>query len=80
MNRPDRDPVPDGALTWEQDGRSFVQVPGDMYVYEYDENDQLSRVLVEDLPAPARPNPAMERLAQEIRDANPPVSNRGTSR
>ncbi|RUP35023.1 MAG: hypothetical protein EKK51_00245 [Mycolicibacterium sp.] len=67
MTRSERPPLPNDAITWEQDGREFVQVPGDMYVYEYDSNDQLARVLVEGLPQPIGPNPAMERLAQEIR-------------
>lgn len=62
-----RTPLPDGATTWKRDGREFVQVPGDMYVYEYDERGVLVRVLVGDLPKPAGSNPAMERLAQEIR-------------
>lgn len=67
MSRHHRDALPEGSLTWERDGREFIQVPGDMYVYEYDANGALARVLVEDLPTPTGPNLAMERLAQEIR-------------
>ncbi|BBZ55705.1 hypothetical protein [Mycolicibacterium phocaicum] len=71
MTASGRTPLPYGATTWNHNGRKFVQVPGDMYVYEYDENGALARVLVEDLPTPTGPNFALERLAQEVRDANP---------
>lgn len=74
MIRSERAPLPDDAVTWERDGREFVQFADDMYIYEYDEHDRLARVLIEDLPKPTGVNPAMERLAKEIRDANPEVT------
>lgn len=66
MTGSERPQLPDDAVTWKRDGREFVQFADDMYIYEYDENGALARVLVEDLPTPTS-NPAMERLAQEIR-------------
>jgi hypothetical protein len=60
-----RQPLPDDALTWEQDGRQFVRFADDMFVYEYDENDRLARVPVDELPS-GMPNPDLERLRGEI--------------
>lgn len=54
-------------MTWQQDGRTFVRFPDDMYIYQCADNGLLARVAPQDLPShDGLSNPAIQRLQQQI--------------